>query len=53
MIVYIDIHYVTNAVGESVSSATMRNIVNQLGKPEFSCGTVVNNLKDRELVVIK
>ena len=44
---------VTNAVGESISSVTMWNIVNQLGKHEFSCGSVVNNLKGRELVVIK
>ena len=43
----------TNAIGESISSVTMWNIVNQLGKYEFSCGAVVNNLKNRELVVIK
>ena len=42
-----------NAVGESVSSVTMWNIVNQLGKHEFSCRAVVNDLKDKELVVIK
>ena len=53
LIVYIDIHFVINAVGESVSSVTMWNIVNQLGKHEFSCGAVVNDLKDKELVVIK
>ena len=35
-----------NAVGESVSSETMWNIVNQLGKHDFSYGAVVNNLKD-------
>ena len=34
-------------VGESISSITMYNIVNQLGKNDFSCGLVVNNLKDR------
>ena len=43
----------TNGVGESISSVTMWNIVSQLGKHDFSCGAVVNNLKDRELVVIK
>ena len=42
----LDVHYVTNAVGESISTATMWNIVNQLGKHDFSCGEVVNNLKD-------
>ena len=46
-------HYVTNAGGESISSVTMWNIVNQLGKHEFSFGAVVNDLKDREFVVIK
>ena len=35
-----------NAVGESVSSETMWNIVNQLGKHDFSYGAVVNDLKD-------
>ena len=35
-------------VGESISSITMYNIVNQLGKNDFSCGLVVNNLKDRK-----
>ena len=35
-----------NAAGESISLVTMRNIVNQLGKHDFSCGAVVNNLKE-------
>ena len=35
-------------VGESISSITMYNIVNQLGKNDFSCGLVVNNLKGRK-----
>ena len=34
----IDVHYVTNAVGKSISSVTMWNIVNQLGKHDVSCG---------------
>ena len=42
-----------NAVGESISSVTMWNIVNELGKHDFSCRAVVNNLKDRKLFVIK
>ena len=42
-----------NAVGESISSVTMWNIVNQLGKHKFSCAAVVNNLKDWKLFVIK
>ena len=42
----ISVHYVPNAVGESISSVTMWNIVNELGKHDFSCGAVVNNLKD-------
>ena len=43
----------TNAVGKSISSVTMWNIVSQLGKRDFSCGAVVNNLKDRKLFLIK
>ena len=34
---------------ESISSITTYNIVNQLGKHDFFCGSVVNNLKDRKL----
>ena len=37
----VDLHFVTNAIGE--------NIVNQLGQYDFSCGSVVNNLTDRQL----
>ena len=44
----VDVHSVTN-VGESISSITMYNIVNQLGKRKFSYGSVVNNLKDRKI----
>ena len=43
----------TNAVGESISSVIMWNMVNQLGKHEFSCGALKNNVKDKELAVIK
>ena len=35
---HVDIHNVTNAVGESISSVTMWNIVNQLGKQKFLVG---------------
>ena len=36
----IDIHSVTNAIGEGISSIIMWNMVNQLGKHDFSCGWV-------------
>ena len=42
----IDFEYATNIVGESISSITMWNNVNQLGKHDFSCESVVNNLKE-------
>ena len=41
-----NVHYVTNAAGENISLVTMWNIVYQLGKYDFSCGAVVNNLKE-------
>ena len=43
----IDAHSVTDAKGEIVSSISMWNIVNQLGKHDFSCGWKVNNLRKR------
>ena len=43
----VDVHSVTN-VGESISSISMYNIVNQLGKRNFSYGSVVNNLKEKK-----
>ena len=42
------VHSVTN-VGKCISSITMYNTVNQLGKLDFSCGSLVNNLKDRKI----
>ena len=51
--IQLDAHYLTNAVGESISPITMWNIVNQLGKHDFSCVWVVNNLKDRIFFFIK
>ena len=45
----VDFHFMKNVAGESISSVTMWNIVNQLGEHDFSCGQAVNNLKDKEL----
>ena len=42
----VDVDSVTNAIGESISSISMWNVVNQLGKYDFSCGSVVSNLKE-------
>ena len=39
-----DVHYLTNAVDEIISSITMWNTVNQFGKHDFS----VNKLKERQ-----
>ena len=44
----VDIYSATN-VGESTSSITMYNIVDQLGECDFSYGSAVNNLKDRDI----
>ena len=43
------VHSVTNAIGESISSIIIWNIVNQSGKYDFSCGLVVNDLKEIQL----
>ena len=46
----IDVHSVTNVLGESISSMRMWNIVNQWGNYDsFSCELVVNNLKEKKL----
>ena len=42
----LDVYYLTNAAGELISQITMWNMVNQLGKHDFSCVSVVNNVKD-------
>ena len=34
----IDVYSVKNAIDESISSIIMWNIVNQIGKHDFSCG---------------
>ena len=49
----IDLHYLKNAVGERISLITMWNIVNQLGKHDFFCVSVVNNLKDTTFFLIE
>ena len=43
----------TNVVDESISSVTMWNIVNQLGKHDYTCRAVVNKFKDRKHFPIK
>ena len=48
-----DVHYVTNAVDESISSVTMWNIANQLGKHDYTCRAGVNKFKDRKHFPIK
>ena len=45
----IDVHSVTNAMDESISLISIWNIVNQVGKYEFFCGSVVNNFIERQL----
>ena len=40
----IDVFFVTNVVGESISSITMWSIVNQLDKLDFSWELAVNKL---------
>ena len=42
----LDVYYLTHAAGELISQITMWNMVNQLGKHDFSCVSVVNNVKD-------
>ena len=46
----IDVHSVTNVIGESISSMQIWNIVNQYGKYNcFSYEMVENNLKEKIL----
>ena len=45
---YIDVHSMTNGIGD-ISSISMWNIVNQLGKYDLLCESVVNNLKEKKL----
>ena len=41
------LHSVINAIGKTISSISIWNIVNQLGKYNFSCRPVVNKLEDQ------
>ena len=45
----IDVHSVKNEIGESIYSISIWNIVIQLDKYDFSCWSVVNNLKVSQL----
>ena len=49
----IDVHFVTDSMGEIVSSVSMRIFVNKVSMVflgvDFSFGQVVNNLKGKEL----
>ena len=45
----VDVQSLTNAIDESISSISIWNIMNHLGKYDFSCGSVVNNLKERQI----
>ena len=42
----INVHSVVDFVGKSISSITMWSIVIHLGKDDFSCGSLVSNLKE-------
>ena len=44
----VDVHFVTNVIGESIYSISIWNILNHLGRYDFSFGLVVNNLKERQ-----
>ena len=43
-----DMHSVAKAIGKSISSISIWNIMNQLGEYYFSCGLVVNSSKERQ-----
>ena len=45
----VDVHSVTNAIGESFFSINVWNIVNQLDRHDFFCESVVNNLKEKQV----
>ena len=45
----VDVYYVENAIGESISLINIWNILTRLDSCDFSFGSVVNFLKDRKL----
>ena len=45
----VDVHSVRNAMGKCMSSISIWNIVNHLDKHDFSCRSVVDNLKEMQL----
>ena len=45
----VDVHSMTNAIAESTSSINTWNMVNQSGKYDFSCGSVVNNVEEKQV----
>ena len=45
----IDVHSLTNQIGENIYLISIWNIAIQLGKYDFSCWSIVNNLKVSEL----
>ena len=49
-----DAHFMTNVVGKSITSISIRNIVNQLSRHDFSCGQMfLVGLKGMNLFPIK
>ena len=48
----VDVHSVTNAIDKRICSKNIWSIVNQLGKYDFSSGSIVNNFKQRQLFSI-
>ena len=49
----VDVHSVRNAIGKGLTSTNIWNIGNQLGKYDYSYGSVVKNLKEGKLFLIK
>ena len=49
----VDVHSVRNAVGKRLSSTNIWNIGNQLGKYDYSYGSVVKNPKEGKLFLTK
>ena len=45
----VDVHSVRNAIGDSIFSTSIWNIWNQIGRYDYSYGSVVYKLKERQL----